>query len=281
MNSTRLYLNIFRGEPAISQFDQPFTPTHTSSKQFSTYTGSDLHLILLRLHPGHGQLTRFRVYPIVLNALLRLAFASAPSFQDLTLHHRNNSLVHYAKGTWLRVRIHRFHRLQTIGFRFYFTPLSGFFSPFPHGTRSLSVIRQYLALPHGRGRFSRNSTCSMILGCTNYNSLAFRLRDCHTLWPPFPERSAKLKILIQDWYLLISVSHNPYITTHTSLHDIGLGSSQFAHHYYGNHFVFSSWRYLDVSVHAVRPFILYIQIKMTWFYQAGFPHSETSGSKLD
>ena len=119
----------------------------------------------------------------------------------------------------------------------------------------------------------------MILGCTNYNSLAFRLRDCHTLWPPFPERSAKLKILIQDWYLLISVSHNPYITTHTSLHDIGLGSSQFAHHYYGNHFVFSSWRYLDVSVHAVRSFILYIQIKVIWVLQIGFPHSEISGSK--
>ena len=42
---TRLYLNIFRREPAISQFDWPFTPTHTSSEQFSTYTGSDLHLV--------------------------------------------------------------------------------------------------------------------------------------------------------------------------------------------------------------------------------------------
>ena len=50
----RLYLNIFRGEPAISKFVWPFTPIHSSSKHFSTYTGSGLHAILLALHPVHG-----------------------------------------------------------------------------------------------------------------------------------------------------------------------------------------------------------------------------------
>ena len=76
-------------------------------------------------------------------------------------------------------------------------------------------------------------------------------------------------------------SHNPYNTTRTGLHAICLGSSQFAHHYYGNHVVFFSWHYLDGSVHAVRLFTLYIQIKMLWVYQSGFPHSEIFGSKLD
>jgi hypothetical protein len=52
--NTRLALKLFRGEPAITEFDWPFTPTHSSSEQFSTYTGSDLHLVLPRLHPGHG-----------------------------------------------------------------------------------------------------------------------------------------------------------------------------------------------------------------------------------
>ena len=52
--NTRLALKLFRGEPAISGFDWPFTPIHSSSEQFSTYTGSDLHLVLPRLHPGHG-----------------------------------------------------------------------------------------------------------------------------------------------------------------------------------------------------------------------------------
>ena len=36
--------------------------------------------------------------------------------------------------------------MYACGFRIYFTPLPGFFSPFPHGTCSLSVDYEYLAL---------------------------------------------------------------------------------------------------------------------------------------
>ena len=50
----RLYLNRFRGEPAISRLDWPFTPTHKSSERFSTHTGSGLHWVLPQLHPAHG-----------------------------------------------------------------------------------------------------------------------------------------------------------------------------------------------------------------------------------
>ena len=50
----RLYLNRFRGEPAISRLDWPFTPTHKSSERFSTHTGSGLHVVLPTLHPAHG-----------------------------------------------------------------------------------------------------------------------------------------------------------------------------------------------------------------------------------
>jgi hypothetical protein len=42
-HAARLYLNRFRGEPAISRLDWPFTPTHKSSEWFSTHTGSGLH----------------------------------------------------------------------------------------------------------------------------------------------------------------------------------------------------------------------------------------------
>ena len=38
-----LYLNTFRGEPAISEFDWHFTPTHSSSQPFVPDTGSVLH----------------------------------------------------------------------------------------------------------------------------------------------------------------------------------------------------------------------------------------------
>ena len=49
-----LHLNAFRGEPAITEFDWPFTPTHSSSPRFSTLVGSGLHAVLPALHPGHG-----------------------------------------------------------------------------------------------------------------------------------------------------------------------------------------------------------------------------------
>ena len=41
--------------------------------------------------------------------------------------------------------------------------LSEFFSPFPHGTSSLSVIEEYLALDDGPPRFTQNFKCSVLL----------------------------------------------------------------------------------------------------------------------
>ena len=42
-------------------------------------------------------------------------------------------------------------------------PSQGFFSPFPHGTGSLSVTREYLALRDGPRRFPRDFTCPAVL----------------------------------------------------------------------------------------------------------------------
>ena len=42
-------------------------------------------------------------------------------------------------------------------------PYSGFFSPFPHGTSSLSVSQEYLALPDGPGKFMQGFTCPALL----------------------------------------------------------------------------------------------------------------------
>ena len=42
-------------------------------------------------------------------------------------------------------------------------PSQGYFSPFPHGTCSLSVANEYLALRHGRRRFMQSFTCSALL----------------------------------------------------------------------------------------------------------------------
>ena len=46
---------------------------------------------------------------------------------------------------------------------FYFTPRQRFFSPFHHCTGSLSVIKEYLGLPDGPGRFRQGSTCPAVL----------------------------------------------------------------------------------------------------------------------
>src|SRR5690242_18989 len=55
------------------------------------------------------------------------------------------------------------HRLQARGFRYYFSPLPGYFSPFPHGTSPLSVTKEYLALEGGPPRFSPRFTGADLL----------------------------------------------------------------------------------------------------------------------
>ena len=47
---------------------------------------------------------------------------------------------------------------------------------------------------------------------------------------------------------------------------------------YGITFVFSSSGYLDVSVHRVPSFNLWIQLKVTEVFSAGLPHSDICGS---
>ena len=49
-----LALKLFRGEPAISEFDWNFSATPTSSPNFSTFVGSGLQCVLPHLHPGQG-----------------------------------------------------------------------------------------------------------------------------------------------------------------------------------------------------------------------------------
>jgi hypothetical protein len=81
--------------------------------------------------------------------------------------------------------------LYACDFRIYFTPLPGFFSPFPHGTGSLSVDYEYLALEDGPPIFRQDFTCPALLLASSVPPPTFRVRGCHPLRPPFPERSTK------------------------------------------------------------------------------------------
>ena len=67
-------------------------------------------------------------------------------------------------------------------------PYSGFFSPFPYGTGSLSVSEEYLALPDGAGSFMQDSSGPALLRILHvHNNLL--LQGFHLLWPNFPDGS--------------------------------------------------------------------------------------------
>ena len=63
--------------------------------------------------------------------------------------------------------------------------LSKCFSPFPHGTRSLSVSFEYLALPDGPGRFAQDYSCPALLRIP-LRPRTLRIRGSHPLWRNFP-----------------------------------------------------------------------------------------------
>ena len=95
------------------------------------------------------------------------------------------SLTHYTKGTPSpRAVAPTACRLPISGS--ISLPLSGCFSPFPHGTCSLSVVEEYLGLEDGPPIFRQDFTCPALL-----ESVAIlRLRGYHPLWLTFPCHSA-------------------------------------------------------------------------------------------
>ena len=75
------------------------------------------------------------------------------------------SLTHYTKGTPSQNKSaptackHKISGSISL-------PSPGFFSPFPHGTGSLSVNREYLALEDGPPMFSQDFSCPDLLFVT-------------------------------------------------------------------------------------------------------------------
>jgi hypothetical protein len=103
-------------------------------------------------------------------ALFRLAFATATP-QRVNLATYRNSQAHSSKGTRsLHISPKADSLPRLVGTRFqvlFHDPSPGCFSPFPHGTCSLSVTREYLGLGGGPPRFTRNFTGSVLLGNTS------------------------------------------------------------------------------------------------------------------
>ena len=138
----------------------PLSPGHPSTFQRTPVrpsTGSYPRFSLPRdSSPGFAPSARDSNRPVG----TRFRFGSLPS---LTSPRATGSLAHSTKGTpsqpegcsdcsWAH------------GFRCCFTPLPGCFSPFPHGTCSLSVAGECSGLDGGPPSFGPGSPCPALLG---------------------------------------------------------------------------------------------------------------------
>ena len=102
-----------------------------------------------------------RVCAVQLAALLRLAFTPAPGLPSLSLAAQRNSQVYSTKDTPQGLPPATSCRSMVSGSLS--LPSPGFFSPFPHGTSSLSVAAEYSALDRGRPGFRQGSSCPALL----------------------------------------------------------------------------------------------------------------------
>ena len=114
-------------------------------------------------------------------------------------------------------------------------PSQGCFSPFPHGTCSLSVAEEYLALRGGPRGFQQGSTCPVVLGCSPEQCKAVSLTG---LLPAMARLSSP--VLLAASYELCTLQctiKNPTTPIQQRCNAytyMGLGCSPFARRYSGN-----------------------------------------------
>ena len=153
-------------------------------------------------------------------ALFRLAFAWAP---EILLNPATSykSPAHSSTGTRSDIVYPPTACQLTVSCSFSL-PYGGSISPFHHCTSSLSVTQEYLALQGGPRRFTRDSTCPMLLGIISNldNGLTTGLSPSMVQDSTASPSNTTLTLL----------PHNPVLN--------GLGYSHFARRYYGNRFCF-------------------------------------------
>ena len=122
---------------------------------------------------------------MLLCALFRLAFASAPVLQTLTSQHNvtRRSVLQKVRGRTLIV----LPLLVNTGFQVLFHSPPGVLFTFPSRYYALSVTISYLGLEGGPPCFPPDSSCPAVLWYW-LGLFAFRLRVCHPLWRRFPTR---------------------------------------------------------------------------------------------
>ena len=102
-----------------------------------------------------------RLLLLTMVALFRLAFATDPHLKCLTLLVKVTRRLIMQKARRHPLRAPTACKRMVSGS--FSLPYSGFFSPFPHGTGSLSVSQEYLALADGPAKFTQGFTCPALL----------------------------------------------------------------------------------------------------------------------
>ena len=109
-------------------------------------------------------------------ALFRLGFPTAPPHGLTSPHTVTRRLILQKARSHITNTTRMFTLLRLVGTRFqvlFHDPSPGRFSPFPHGTSSLSVIREYLGLPGGPGRFTQDFSSPVLLGIPSNSQRSF------------------------------------------------------------------------------------------------------------
>ena len=119
---------------------------------------------------------------------------------------------------------------------------SRFFSPFPHGTGSLSVSQEYLALADGAACFRQNFSGSVLLRILLWYIHHFIYRTITFFGPTF-----------QLCSITIYMSNIAVLQPLRCRNILGLGFFPFARHYLGNHYCFLLLRLLRCFSSAGSP----------------------------
>ena len=204
-------------------------------------------------------------------ALFRLAFAPPPFQKNLSLQYavtRRSIMQKVRRQPFISEDMHR----PTTACRFMISgsislPSPGFFSTFPHGTRSLSVRLEYLALAHGRARFLRDFPCPAVLGIPLE---LFQISNTG-LSPSM--------VCLSRHFFYSSKSHvkvpQPLVARQQ-----GLGCSLFARRYWGNPLRFLLLRLLRCfNSPRFASYAYVFSVRHPDMTQDGLPHSEIFGSK--
>src|ERR1700758_721216 len=148
----------------------------------------------------------------------------------------------------------------------------GFFSPFPHGTGSLSVRNEYLALRDGPRGFKQGFTCPALLRYPLRVWIAFAYAPVTLYGSPFQ----RIRLTTRLVTLLLRTLQPPRHRNAT-----GLGCCDFARHYSRNRgfFLFLQVLRWFTSLSSLYPTYGFIGL-YGGFTSVGFPIRKSPGQSL-